>query len=73
MTDRQGRDGYANEDIEDYLSNSSPCRSTKAATSNEFGRKLDWLGEQQGEDVGVCAGKEEKAIRAEMNEWMTRN
>jgi len=70
---RQGRDGYADEDIEDYLSISSPCRSTKAATSNEFGRKLDWLGKQQGEDVGVCAGIEKKAIRAErMDERVTR-
>jgi len=35
---RQGRGGQAKEDIEEY---SGPCRSTKAATSNEFG-KLDW-------------------------------
>jgi len=41
---RQARDGHADEDIQDNLSNLSPCRSTKAAASNEFGRKLDWLG-----------------------------
>jgi len=68
---RQGRDGYADED---YLNSLGPRRSTKAATSNKFGRKLDWLGKQQGEAVGVCARKEKKAIRAErMDERMTRN
>ena len=67
---RHGRDGYADED---YLSSLGPRRSTKAATSNEFGRKLDWLGKLQGEAVGVCARKEKKAIRSErMEEWMTR-
>jgi len=61
---RQGRDAHADEDIQDYLSSLGPWRSTKAATSNDFGCKLDWL--------GVCQ-KEKKAFRAErMNEWMTR-
>jgi len=53
---RQGRDEQADEDIQDYLSNSSPCRpSTKAATSNDFGRKLDWL--------GVCQKRKESHPR----------
>ena len=41
---RQGWDGQADED---YLSGLGPCRSMKAATPNEFGRKLDWLGVRQ--------------------------
>jgi len=62
---RQGRDGQVDEDVENYLSSLSPCRSTKGATSNEFSFKLDWL--------GVCQ-KEKKVFRAErMDEWMTRN
>jgi len=62
---RQGRDGQVDEDVENYLSSLSPCRSTKGATSNEFSCKLDWL--------GVCQ-KEKKVFRAErMDEWMTRN
>jgi len=55
---RQGRDGQADEDVEDYLSSLSPCRPTKAATSNEFG-KSDWL--------GVL---EKKSKPSALREWM---
>jgi len=49
---RQGRDGQADED---YLSGLGPWRSTKTAKSNEFGRKLDWL--------GVCQKRKESHPR----------
>ena len=52
---RQGWDGYADEDIQDYLCSLGPWRSTKAATSNDFGCKLDWL--------GVCQKRKESHPR----------